>query len=146
MDTESAPAVIAARYEVIRSLGRGSFGRTFLARHVGSGQEVALKLFDLRASADWKAVELFEREAAVLRSLRHQGVPTIYDTFRAEWDGSAAAFLVMEYIAGTSLAQMIEAKQSLGQAEVLNLFLELLGILDYLHTRTLSPANGCPAA
>ena len=47
MDTESAPAVIAARHEVIRSLGRGSFGRTFLARHVGPGQEVALKLFRL---------------------------------------------------------------------------------------------------
>ncbi len=70
-----APAIIAGRYEVIRTLGHGSFGR---------------------AAADWKAFELFEREAAVLRGLRHQGVPAVYETLREEWEGSPVALLVME--------------------------------------------------
>jgi len=125
---------VAGRYELARELGRGSFGRTFLARDRAGGRDVAIKVLDRRA-ADWKAYELFEREATVLRSLRHHGVPEVYDLFRDVWDGAPAAFLVMEYVAGVSLAQVIDEGRQLEPAEVVHLLLQFVGILDYLHGR-----------
>jgi serine/threonine-protein kinase len=71
--------VIANRYEVVRTLGRGSFGHTFLASDRDEERLVAIKVLDAREAPDWKAFDLFEREAAVLRSLRHHGIPHIHD-------------------------------------------------------------------
>src|SRR5688572_28064564 len=127
--------LIADRYEIARTLGQGAFGRTFLARDRQTERTVAVKLLDARGATDWKAFELFEREAAVLRSLRHHGVPEIYDSMRAPWDGTDAAFLVMEYIDGVSLAQTIESGTHVEPAQMVHLFLELLAILEYLHGR-----------
>ena len=139
---------IADRYEVIRPLGRGSFGQTVLARDVEHNRQVAMKVLHARAAQDWKVYELFEREASTLRALRHHGIPQVYDAFRAEWDGAQAAFLVLEYVEGTSLAEMIAARRPLDTADVLHLTLGLLGVLEYLHTRVppilhrdIKPAN-----
>ncbi len=140
--------LIADRYEVIRPLGRGSFAETLLARDLTGDGLVAMKVLHPRAAQEWKAYELFEREAAALRGLRHHGVPAIHDTFRAPWDGTTAAFLVMEFIEGESLAERISARRPLDAVEVLHLFVELLGVLEYLHTRVppvlhrdIKPAN-----
>jgi serine/threonine protein kinase len=126
---------IADRYEVIRPLGRGSFAETLLARDMKLNRQVAIKVLHPRAAAGWKEYELFEREALVLRDLRHHGIPTVHESFKAPWDGSQAAFLVMEYIAGTSLAEIIAQQRHLDATEVTQLFVDLLSVLDYLHTR-----------
>lgn len=151
MERPEAPApgtLIADRYEIEVPLGQGSFGHTFRAHDRKSGRTVALKLFDPRASNDWKARELFERESTVLSALRHQGIPEVFGLERSEWQGAAATWLVMEYLEGESLAQLIEAKRPLDPTDVRHLLLELLGILDYLHTRVppilhrdIKPAN-----
>jgi serine/threonine protein kinase len=147
-ETAPIPALIADRYELIRPLGRGSFGHTFLARDTTTGREVAVKVLDPHDAPDLKATELFEREAIVLKSLRHQGVPEVFDVVRDAWKGAPAAFIVMEYIAGTSVAKMIEEQRQLDPADVMHLFLEMLGILEYLHGRVppilhrdIKPAN-----
>ncbi|MFN2564232.1 MAG: serine/threonine protein kinase [Gemmatimonadaceae bacterium] len=133
---DPAGQTVAGRYELVRELGHGSFGRTFLARDRNDNRAVAIKVLDRRRGADWKAHELFDREAVVLRSLRHHGVPEVHDLFRDVWDGAPAAFLVMEYVEGVSLAQVIEEQQrQLEPADVMHVFLELLGVLDYLHGR-----------
>ena len=146
--TATQPTRIADRYEVLRTLGQGAFGRTFLARDTATSREVAIKMLDTSKVESWKGFELFEREAAVLRSVRHHGVPEIYDSIRADWEGREAAFLVMEYVAGTSLASLIEERRHLDPAEASHLLLELLGVLDYLHGRVppilhrdIKPAN-----
>src|SRR5262245_17729776 len=95
--TDPAGQRVAERYELVRALGRGSFGRTYLARDEGAQRDVAIKVLDPRGTPDWKAYELFEREAAVLRSLRHHGVPEVHELRRADWLGSPAVLLVMEY-------------------------------------------------
>jgi serine/threonine protein kinase len=144
----SDSVLVAERYEVIRPLGRGTFAHTLLAQDIRLGRQVALKVLHPRGAADLKAYELFEREAAVLRDLRHPGVPAIHASFRAQWEGADAAFLVMEYIEGSSLAELIAERRHLEHAEVMNLFVELLGVLDYLHSRVppvlhrdIKPAN-----
>ena len=141
-------SVVADRYEILRPLGKGSFAHTLLARDLKLGREVALKVLHPRDASDLKAYELFEREAAVLRELRHPGVPAIHATFRAPWKDQEAAFLVMEYIEGSSLAELIADRRHLELDQVLNLLVELLGVLDYLHSRVppvlhrdIKPAN-----
>lgn len=139
---------VAGKYEVIRSLGRGSFAETLLAKDLRLGRQVAIKVLHPRTAQDWKSFELFEREAMVLRDLRHPAIPTVHDTFRAEWQGAEAQFLVMEYVEGVSLAQLITERRHLDPSDVLHLFVEMLGVLDYLHTRVppvlhrdIKPAN-----
>lgn len=145
---EGAGRTVAGRYQVLRTLGSGAFGHTFLARDGQAGRDVALKRLDARGGAAWKALELFEREAAVLRAVRHHGIPQVHDVVHDDWDGAPATFLVMEYVEGTSLQAMIDAGQPLDPGEVLHLFLEMLGILEYLHGRVppvlhrdIKPAN-----
>jgi serine/threonine protein kinase len=126
--------LIAGRYEVVKTLGQGTFGRTFLAKDCQSDRTVAIKVLDVRGG-DWKAYELFEREAAVLRGLRHHGIPQVYEALQGEYNGSKASLLVMEYIEGTSLAEIIAARRPLENTEVMHILLELLSILEYLHSR-----------
>lgn len=139
---------VGDRYEVVLPLGRGAFGHTYLARDLARQRDVALKLLHSRTVADLKAYELFEREASVLLALRHRGVPEFYEFFRADWEDGPTVFLIMEYVEGVSVARMIEDATTLAPARVLDVFLELLGILDYLHTRVppilhrdIKPAN-----
>lgn len=143
-----SPTLLAGRYEVLRLLGEGAFGRTMLARDRESGREVAVKLLDPKRADSLKAFELFEREAAVLRAIRHHGVPEIYDAFRAEWEGRTAAVMVMEYIDGRALSTIIAERHHLDPDAALHIFVELLGVLDYLHGRVppilhrdIKPAN-----
>src|SRR5688500_12939843 len=149
MSTSAAP-LVGGRYEILRTLGQGAFGHTFLARDRTDDRTVAIKLLDTRGRGgdDWKAYELFKREADVLRAVRHHGIPEVYETFQDVWLGAPTAFLVMEYIEGTSLAAIIEEKRAIESSTIVHLFLELLGILDYLHSRVppilhrdIKPAN-----
>ena len=134
MSTSSAQ-LVGGRYEIVRTLGQGAFGHTFLARDREGDRAVAIKLLDTRGRNDLKAYELFKREAVVLGAVRHHGIPEVFETFQDMWYGASAAFLVMEYIEGTSLAQVIDEKRGIEGSEVVHVFLELLGILDYLHNR-----------
>jgi serine/threonine protein kinase len=139
--------LLADRYELLEPLGKGSFAHTWRARDADTGASVAVKLLDPRTS-EWKARELFEREAMVLRSLRHPGIPAVVAAFRAQWDGAEIPCLAMEYVEGTSLATAISERRRMSDADALAVFVDLLGILDYLHTRVppvlhrdIKPAN-----
>ncbi|MCL4864307.1 MAG: serine/threonine protein kinase, partial [Gemmatimonadales bacterium] len=133
---------------MIRTLGQGAFGRTLLARDEQSGREVAIKMLDTQKVDSFKGFELFEREASVMRAVRHHGVPEIYDSLKARWEGREAAFLVMEFIEGKSLEALIAERHHLDPTDASHILLELLGVLDYLHSRVppilhrdIKPAN-----
>ncbi|MGV3707963.1 MAG: serine/threonine protein kinase [Gemmatimonas sp.] len=123
------------RFEILRALGSGSFGHTFLARDSQRAEPVALKLLNLDGHDDWKSHELFAREATVLRSLHHHGVPEIFDATDVEWQGRRVPVLVMEYIEGASLLEHIETRQSQPTEFVVRLTSDLLSVIEYLHER-----------
>lgn len=146
--SDAAIPRIADRYTVLRTLGRGAFGRTLLVHDAQTGREVAMKMLDTQKVDSFKGFELFEREASVMRAVRHHGVPEIYDSLKAQWEGREAAFLVMEFIAGKSLEALIAERHHLDAAAASHILLELLGVLDYLHSRVppilhrdIKPAN-----
>lgn len=92
-------------YELIRVLGAGGFGEVVLARHVRLGRLVAIKRIHEYALTDDEAVDRFQREAKVLASTHCPSVVRVYDLCRS----AGVAQLVMEYVPGQPLADLLEA-------------------------------------
>src|SRR6186997_3706841 len=96
--------VLQGRYRIVRQLGQGGMGAVYEAIDQRLDTTVALKetLF-----AEERLRKQFEREARLLARLHHPALPRVSDHF-SEGDGQ---FLVMQYIAGDDLAQMIAEKR-----------------------------------
>ncbi|KIG17026.1 Protein kinase [Enhygromyxa salina] len=133
--------IIGERYRIIEELGRGSFGTTYAAEDLGQdlGQNldsgagprrVAIKQLDLRRVDDWKAVELFEREARVLASLDHPRIPDYIEFVPVAADHTG--YLVQELAPGTSLAARLAAGERFSESQVRDIAEQLLEVLVYL--------------
>jgi predicted Ser/Thr protein kinase len=122
--------VLQNRYAVERQIGAGGMGAVYVATDRRFGSTVALKetFFD-----DAALRRAFEREARLLNRLRHHALPRVSDHFE-EAEGQ---FLVMEYIPGEDLSQMLKARNGSGfpARQVLSWADQLLDALDYLHTQ-----------
>jgi serine/threonine protein kinase len=146
--------VIDNRYEVVRILGQGGFGRTYLAiDRQKARQECVLKEFAPQVSKPedlQKARELFEREANVLKKLRHSQIPCFHSFFSAKIGTKDFFFLVQDYVDGDNYQQLLEQRlnqrQVFSEGEVVNLLHRILGVLGYIHSqdvvhRDISPDN-----
>jgi eukaryotic-like serine/threonine-protein kinase len=120
--------VLQNRYRIVRQLGQGGMGAVYEAVDQRLDSTVALKetLF-----MEEKLRKQFEREARLLARLHHPALPRVSDHF-AEGDGE---FLVMQYIAGDDLAEMIAQRRAFPVEQVLSWADQLLDALDYLHTQ-----------
>ena len=130
------PDVINERYRVIRLLGEGTSAQTLLCEELETGREVAIKVLRIEHLESWKHYELFEREARVLLSLRHHGVPELHEYFKvedAEGSGRPRLFLVQEFVEGVSVYQRIKDGPRFSSMDFLQLTLSILEVLDYLH-------------
>ncbi|WP_017654207.1 serine/threonine-protein kinase [Fortiea contorta] len=146
--------IINKRYRIIRQLGQGGFGRTYLAADENqSQQQCVLKEFapQVEEKQDLqKAKELFEREANVLKKLQHPQIPRFHSSFSEKLNGKDLFFLVQDYIEGDNyyqlLAQRQSQRQAFSEAEVITLLQNILPVLSYLHSqdvvhRDISPDN-----
>ncbi|HKE57410.1 MAG TPA: protein kinase [Pyrinomonadaceae bacterium] len=121
--------VLQGRYRVVRQLGQGGMGTVYEALDERLDTTVALKETFF---ADERLRKQFEREARLLARLHHPALPRVSDHF-SEGDGQ---FLVMQYIAGDDLAEMMTQKRGPFPADqVLTWADQLLDALDYLHTQ-----------
>ena len=91
-------------YEVERLLGGGGMGEVYLARHTGLGTQHAVKVIRPSMAVNRQVMDLFYREAKVLRGVRHDAVVS-YDGFVRDAEGRD--YLVMEYVDGPSLAERL---------------------------------------
>jgi hypothetical protein len=129
---------LSDRFELERPLGQGTFGTTHLARERATDRAVAIKCLSLGGLPEWKPVELFEREARVLRSLDHPGVPAFVDAFEDDDETGAHRFyIVSEYVEGPTLHAEIARGRRWSPEAARGLFQALLETLEYLHS--LSP-------
>ncbi len=136
----SEKEVVAGRYHLVALLGAGAAGRVFRAVDEVSGRTVALKMFFAAGARGGAAYERFVRESRLAQALRHPALVEVYDVSLDH------GFLVMEYLAGGSLAQRLAAGERLGGGQVRRLALELLGGLELAHHRgvvhrDVKPAN-----
>ncbi len=125
----TADTLLQNRYRILRLLGQGGMGAVYEALDERLDTTVALKetLF-----ADERLRKQFEREARLLARMHHPALPRVSDHF-SEGDGQ---FLVMQFIPGDDLSQMMARKQGPFPADqVLTWGDQLLDALDYLHTQ-----------
>ena len=105
--------VLAGKYRLERPLGRGGMGTVHLATHLGTGRLVALKLIAPGFMRDARSVERFQREARAAGRLRHPHIVDVTDFGFAEADGGSVAYLVMEYLDGCPLSEVLAEERRL---------------------------------
>jgi serine/threonine protein kinase len=128
--------MIAGRYRVQRVLGEGTWARTLLAEDTTESRQVAIKELRVELLDDWKHVELFQREARVLKLIDNPGVPRVYEVIEAESEtGKPSLCLVQEWIEGRSLREHIEHGPLLGEVEIEQITRGVLDVLEHLHSR-----------
>ncbi len=136
------------QYHVLRILGQGGMGTTYLAwdriGKSGDPQLLVLKQMNADMAKIAKAQELFEREARTLQSLNHVGIPKYYDFFVE----NGKKYLAMELIHGEDLEKFVYQKGPVAPQIALNWMIQTCDVLDYLHTqdpplihRDIKPAN-----
>lgn len=123
--------ILQNRYRVEKQIGQGGMGKVYVATDERFKSVVAIKetVFE-----DVNLRKAFEREAHLLNSLKHSALPRVSDHF-GENDGQ---FLVMEYIAGEDLAEMMEQNGAAFPLEdVLKWANQLCDALEYLHSQNI---------
>lgn len=130
----SSNHVIGGRYLIEREIGAGGLGTVFLGLDQQNQQAVAIK--ELRGDQlirDPSVVDRFEREAAALARLNHPNIVKILDTIREE----RRYFLVMEYVGGGSLADILQREGRLTVAQALHIALDLSDALTRAHRQSI---------
>jgi serine/threonine protein kinase len=116
-------------YRILSQIAEGGFGTTYKGEHILTGAPVCIK-HALRVSPQDE--ELLLEEAKTIWDLRHHGIPAMRDVIRME-DGSMS--LVLSYIPGPTLAQIVEEHGDLDPEHVCWIAARCLNILQYLHER-----------
>ncbi|MFC9703807.1 serine/threonine-protein kinase [Streptomyces sp. NPDC056943] len=137
--------LVGGRYRFVRAIGKGGMGKVWLARDEKLGRDVALKrvvfVDDGETSRD-KQRRRFIHEAQALAKLGHSGIVGVHDVL----DDLEPPVMVMEYVAGSSLQQLLRDQGSLSVRETAKIGLEILDALTEVHGkgivhRDLKPAN-----
>jgi serine/threonine-protein kinase len=101
--------VFAGRYEILSELGRGGMGTVFRARDRELDDEVALKVLKTERDDQGAQVERLRQEIKIARAITHVNVVRAFDFGEAE----RTRYLTMEYVAGTTLRELIDARRGL---------------------------------
>ncbi len=135
-------AILNGRYRVERKLGKGAMGNVFLAMDLQEDEPVAIKTISQDLYQNDEVRERFNREVSALRKLNHPNIIGYVDTFTA----SGRACLVMEFVGGGTLTDVIRDRQQLDHGFFKSIAAKMIDALDTAHKagvihRDLKPAN-----
>ena len=146
----SPGTLLQNRYRVVKVIGQGGFGRTYLVEDEARFQErVVLKEYIPSHRGTYavkKSRELFQREAAVMHQIEHPQIPK----FQAVFEEDKRLFLIQDYVEGKPYSELLEQrvaqKAVFSQGEVLQFLQQILPVLDHIHSkniihRDISPDN-----
>ncbi|HKQ04218.1 MAG TPA: protein kinase [Blastocatellia bacterium] len=105
--------VLDGKYQLDKQLGQGGMGAVYRATHLGTKRPVALKVIAPQFMANTEFVERFRREAEAAGRLRHPNVVNVTDFGFAQVGRDPVAYLVMEYLDGGSLGDMLKERKRL---------------------------------
>ena len=101
------------KYKIEKELGRGGMGTVFLATHIGTERPVAVKIIAPQFMQRAEFVERFRREARAAGRLRHPNVVDVTDFGFSNTKDGSVAYLVMEYLDGCTLGEILEEEKKL---------------------------------
>ena len=130
------------RYEIIKTIGEGGMANVYLANDTILDRKVAIKVLRGDLSNDEKFIRRFQREALSVSNLSHPNIVEVYDV--GEEDGQY--YIVMEYIEGKTLKQLLKKRETLTLTEVIDIMLQLTDGLAHAHEsyiihRDIKPQN-----
>ena len=130
------------RYEIVKSIGEGGMANVYLANDLILDRKVAIKVLRGDLSNDDKFIRRFQREALSVSNLSHPNIVEVYDV--GEEDGQH--YIVMEYIDGMTLKQLLKKRGSLTVPEVVDIMTQLTDGLAHAHAayiihRDIKPQN-----
>jgi hypothetical protein len=139
---EQVGRVLAGRYRIIAPIGSGSSGRVFLADDVTLRRRVAIKVLHSALATDSAFLRRFQAEAQAVAALNHPNIMRVFDWGETE----EGPFVVLEYLGGGSLRDLLDTGFQLSPSQALLTGLEAARALDYAHRRGLvhrdiKPAN-----
>lgn len=130
------------RYEIIKSIGEGGMANVYLAHDIILDRDVAIKVLRGDLAGDEKFVRRFQREALAASSLSHPNIVEMYDVGL----DNGTYYIVMEYINGKTLKQLIKKRGGLTVSECMDIMLQLTDGVNHAHAsyiihRDLKPQN-----
>lgn len=138
-----AQKVVGDRFEVLDIIGQGGMGSVYKVRDLSTDRIVAVKLLKPELCEDKATLKRFLQEAASLSELDHENIVTVYDHGIT---GDGAPFLIMQYLNGETLADLIARNGKLSPAQAIDLTLQICNGLYYAHMkgfihRDIKPSN-----
>ena len=112
---------ISDRYQIIKSIGEGGMANVYLAYDTILDRNVAVKILRGDLSNDEKFVRRFQREALSASSLAHQNIVEVYDV----GEDNGEYYIVMEYIEGKHLKNLIKKRGKLTLSEAVDIMLQI---------------------
>jgi serine/threonine-protein kinase len=140
------PRRLGGRYELGSVLGRGGMAEVYLAHDTRLGRTVAVKTLRADLARDPSFQARFRREAQSAASLNHPSIVAVYDTGEDYVDGVSIPYIVMEYVDGSTLRELLHSGRKLLPERSLEMTTGILQALEYSHRagivhRDIKPAN-----
>jgi len=123
--------VIKERYRIDKAIGRGGMAMVYKAFDMVLFRPVAIKILHARFAHNAHFIERFKREAHSAASLVHRNITTIYDTGHAD----GVYFIVMEFVNGKTLKQIIDERGPLSITEAVDVARQVVEALDHANSR-----------
>jgi serine/threonine protein kinase len=125
--------LLDGKYRIGKLLGQGGMGAVYRATHLGTKRTVAVKVIRPRLSASREFVERFRREAEAAGRLRHPNVVDVTDFGLAQIGSSQVGYLVMEYLDGCTLAEVLAEEPRLPTGWVVDILEQMCSAVDEAH-------------
>ncbi|MEV1199833.1 Stk1 family PASTA domain-containing Ser/Thr kinase [Microbispora rosea] len=140
------PRLLGGRYELDGVVGRGGMAEVYRARDIRLDRIVAIKTLRSDLARDHTFQARFRREAQSAASLNHPSIIAVYDTGEDMMDGTPVPYIVMEFVDGRTLRDLLRADRRLLPERAMELVDGILRALDYSHRggivhRDIKPAN-----
>ncbi|GAA4308259.1 Stk1 family PASTA domain-containing Ser/Thr kinase [Klenkia terrae] len=142
----TTPQVLGERYEIGGVLGRGGMAEVHRGRDLRLGREVAVKVLRSDLARDPSFQVRFRREAQASASLNHPAIVAVYDTGEDRTTTGATPYIVMEYIEGETLRDVLRREGRLEPDRAMSLTADICAALDFSHRngivhRDVKPGN-----
>jgi serine/threonine-protein kinase len=140
------PRLLSDRYELGETLGYGGMSEVHRGRDVRLGRDIAVKVLRADLARDPQFQHRFRREAQNAAALNHPAIVAVYDTGETMSDYGPLPYIVMEFVAGRTLRDIVKTEGPMGEQRAMEIMADVCAALDFSHRngiihRDVKPAN-----